>query len=73
MQEETGFVYAIGSQTCLGGPHIVDIREPESPSFVGCVDQDGYTHDAECVIWHGVRCRCFLDLSSCLLANPKGI
>ena len=53
VQEETGFVYAIGSQTCLGGPHIVDIREPESPAFVGCVDQDGYTHDAECVIWHG--------------------
>ena len=65
INEETGFVYAIGSQTCLGGPHIVDIREPESPAFVGCVDQDGYTHDAECVIWHGVRCRYFLDLSGC--------
>ena len=44
---------AIGSGTCSGGPHIIDIRDPVNPLFVGCFDDDGYTHDAQCVIYSG--------------------
>ena len=56
-------MYAVGSRQgttiCDGGPHIVDIRAvrtPEGlqpPSFVGCFGDDGYTHDAEVVIYRG--------------------
>ncbi|MGW6928734.1 choice-of-anchor B family protein [Lentzea sp. NPDC054927] len=53
INEETGYAYAIGSNTCSGGPHMVDIRTPKSPKNAGCVAQDGYTHDNQCVIYRG--------------------
>ncbi|WP_158848623.1 choice-of-anchor B family protein [Saccharothrix deserti] len=53
INEETGFAYAVGSNTCRGGPHIVDIRTPKSPTRAGCVSQDGYTHDTQCVVYRG--------------------
>lgn len=57
IDEETGFAYAVGnssgSNTCASGPHIVNIQNPEAPVFAGCVSQDGYTHDTQCVVYHG--------------------
>src|SRR6266508_4028309 len=49
----TGFAYANGSETCGGGPHMVDIRDPLNPTFVGCNSGDGYTHDSQCVVYRG--------------------
>lgn len=54
INEATGFAYAAGSRdTCQGGLHMVDIRHPGAPVFAGCVDQDGYTHETQCVTYHG--------------------
>jgi len=53
MNEDSGFAYAVGTRTCLGGPHMVDVRSPHNPTFAGCVAGDGYTHDAQCVTYHG--------------------
>jgi choice-of-anchor B domain-containing protein len=53
INEDSGFAYAIGTSTCQGGPHIVDVREPKAPSFAGCVFEDGYTHDTQCVNYAG--------------------
>ncbi|MEU3648806.1 choice-of-anchor B family protein [Lentzea sp. NPDC034063] len=53
INEETGYAYAIGSNTCSGGPHMVDIRTPKQPKNAGCVSQDGYTHDNQCVVYRG--------------------
>jgi choice-of-anchor B domain-containing protein len=52
---DTGFAYANGSDTCNdGGPHVFDLKpNPEAPVFVGCVSSDGYTHDSQCVLYHG--------------------
>jgi choice-of-anchor B domain-containing protein len=50
VNEETGFAYLIGGS--CGGVHMVDINEPMSPSFAGCMDE-GSTHDLECVVYHG--------------------
>lgn len=50
---ETGYAYVNGSNTCEGGLHIVDVRDPLHPQFVNCFDSDGYTHDAQCVTYHG--------------------
>lgn len=48
-----GFAYAVGTRTCQGGLHVVDIREPASPKPAGCFSLDGYTHEAQCVIYAG--------------------
>jgi len=50
---QTGFAYAAGTETCSGGLHMVNIQNPASPVNAGCVSQDGYTHDAQCVIYQG--------------------
>jgi hypothetical protein len=53
INEETGFAYAVGSNTCSGGPHMVNIQTPKSPTNAGCVSSDGYTHDTQCVVYRG--------------------
>jgi choice-of-anchor B domain-containing protein len=64
INEETGFAYATGAgesgESCGGGLHMIDIREPMRPAFVGCFSdpqtgmmKTGYTHDAQCVLYHG--------------------
>ena len=61
---ETGFAYSVGggggSDTCGGGLHMIDIRTPANPQFVGCFADEstgrgstGYTHDAICVVYRG--------------------
>jgi choice-of-anchor B domain-containing protein len=52
IDEGTGFAYALGSDSCGGGLHIVDIRTPNNPLFAGCHDI-AYTHDSQCVIYQG--------------------
>ena len=53
INERTGFAYALGSDTCQGGLHMIDVRNPAQPTFAGCFEADGYTHDAQCVIYSG--------------------
>ena len=64
INEDTGFAYATGSnsggETCGGGLHMIDIRQPLNPMFAGCFadpstgfSQTGYTHDAMCVVYRG--------------------
>jgi choice-of-anchor B domain-containing protein len=50
---DTGYAYVQGSNTCSGGPHMLDLVNPAAPVFVGCVSQDGYSHDGQCVVYHG--------------------
>jgi choice-of-anchor B domain-containing protein len=53
INEATGFGYAVGSNTCAGGLHMVNLQAPAAPTFAGCYSGDGYTHDAQCVIFNG--------------------
>ncbi|MDX1547790.1 MAG: choice-of-anchor B family protein [Rhodothermales bacterium] len=64
INEDTGFAYAVGNsaggETCGGGLHMIDIRQPDRPTFAGCFGHEGtgrrgtgYTHDAQCVVYHG--------------------
>jgi choice-of-anchor B domain-containing protein len=53
INEDSGFAYAVGSETCSGGLHIIDIRTPTNPKFSACFSEDGYTHDAQCVTYKG--------------------
>merc|ERR1740129_1359146 len=53
INEETGRAFAVGARSlCSGGLVIIDISNPE-PVFEGCFSADGYTHDAQCVIYNG--------------------
>ena len=64
INEETGFAYAVGSsrggETCGGGLHMIDVRDPKNPTFAGCFADErtgrndtGYSHDAQCVVYRG--------------------
>uniref|UniRef100_A0A7S3LPK9 ShKT domain-containing protein n=1 Tax=Aplanochytrium stocchinoi TaxID=215587 RepID=A0A7S3LPK9_9STRA len=54
---ESGFLYSVGtgrSTQCRGGLHILNLEpNPLRPTFAGCAEQDGYTHDAQCVVYDG--------------------
>lgn len=55
INEQSGFAYAVGSregsQQCNSGLHMIDIHDPLHPAFAGCFSADGYTHDAQCVVY----------------------
>ncbi len=53
INEETGYAYLVGGPDCAAGLHMVDISDPVNPAFAGCFDEDGYTHDAQVVVYHG--------------------
>ena len=64
INEETGYAYSVGSssggETCGGGLHMIDIRDPKNPKFAGCFADPqtgrastGYSHDAQCVTYAG--------------------
>jgi choice-of-anchor B domain-containing protein len=53
LNTRTGFAYAVGTRTCEGGLHAVDVRVPTSPRTAGCFSLDGYTHETQCVIYEG--------------------
>jgi choice-of-anchor B domain-containing protein len=64
INEATGFAYVVGAsmggETCGGGLHMIDIRDPANPTFVGCFAdvqtgraRTGYSHDAMCVVYNG--------------------
>jgi choice-of-anchor B domain-containing protein len=60
---ESGFAYTVGTNTggesCGGGLHMIDIRDPLNPTFAGCYTDSagliwsGRTHDAQCTIYRG--------------------
>lgn len=61
INEETGFAYANGvtaytdaaANKCARGLHFINLHNPKQPTFAGCFDADGYTHDAQCVTYRG--------------------
>ncbi len=57
IDEDKGYAYAVGAtggSTCSGGGlHIINIQDPTNPVYEACFDDDGYTHDAQCVIYAG--------------------
>jgi choice-of-anchor B domain-containing protein len=53
INEDSGYAYGLGTGTCSGGLHMVDIQDPLNATNAGCYSGDGYTHDAQCVIYSG--------------------
>lgn len=57
INEQTGFLYASGSQegpqNCGGDLHMVNLANPLAPVSAGCVGLNGYVHEAQCVTYTG--------------------
>jgi choice-of-anchor B domain-containing protein len=53
INEATGYAYVVGSASCSGGLHMINIQNPVSPTFAGCYSAAGYTHETQCVVYQG--------------------
>ena len=53
INETTGYAYIVGSEVASGGMRIFDLTDPLNPLHVADFSSDGYTHDAQVVIYHG--------------------
>ncbi|MDH3849196.1 MAG: choice-of-anchor B family protein [Gammaproteobacteria bacterium] len=53
INEASGFAYAVGTDTCSGGLHMIDLGDPVNPMFAGCHEVTPDTHDAQCVLYQG--------------------
>ena len=83
VNEGSGFAYAVGvnggGESCGGGLHMVDIHDPMHPTFAGCFadagtgrSKTGYTHDAQCVMYHGPDTR-YANHEICMSSNETTI
>ncbi|KAF3355249.1 hypothetical protein VdG1_04210 [Verticillium dahliae VDG1] len=57
INEEAQYGVAVGvtprDQGCKGGLHFFDLKDPSKPVDLGCNGDDGYVHDAQCLIYRG--------------------
>ncbi|KAI5789775.1 hypothetical protein DFH27DRAFT_572062 [Peziza echinospora] len=57
VNEEVGYAVAVGAQprnsSCAAGLIFIDLKDPSKPTTPGCASQDGYVHDAQCLIYRG--------------------
>ena len=53
INEDSGYAYAVGTQTYNEGAHFIDISNPENPTSAGGYDEKGYSHDAMIVTYNG--------------------
>ena len=53
-------IYIVGSSSCAGGllvANTANVPSGGAPERTGCFSADGYTHDAECIIYDGPDAR----------------
>lgn len=53
INEDSGYAYAVGTQTFNGGPHFINIQNPTSPVAAGGYELSAYSHDAQVVTYSG--------------------
>jgi choice-of-anchor B domain-containing protein len=62
INEDSATLYVIGAWRGVtapgcadvdGGPIMYDVSDPANPQLAGCYGGDGYTHDIQCVDYHG--------------------
>eukprot|EP00009_Paramoeba_aestuarina_P001809 CAMPEP_0201507184 /NCGR_PEP_ID=MMETSP0161_2-20130828/926_1 /ASSEMBLY_ACC=CAM_ASM_000251 /TAXON_ID=180227 /ORGANISM="Neoparamoeba aestuarina, Strain SoJaBio B1-5/56/2" /LENGTH=551 /DNA_ID=CAMNT_0047901481 /DNA_START=222 /DNA_END=1877 /DNA_ORIENTATION=- len=50
LNEDTGYAYIVGANLAQGGLYAIDV-DKFPPEYAGCFYEDGYTHDAQCVVY----------------------
>lgn len=57
VNEEKNYAVAVGAQprtsACASGLIFIDLTNPAAPTTPGCAAQDGYVHDAQCLVYRG--------------------
>lgn len=53
INEATGYAYAVGTSAFSGGAYFINIQDPLNPQAEGGYAGQGYTHDAQVVIYNG--------------------
>ena len=53
INEDSGYAYAVGTNTFSGGPQFINIQNPLSPQNEGGYSEQGYTHDAQVITYNG--------------------
>ena len=53
INENSGYAYAVGTNTFDGGPHFINIQNPVDPQPAGGYAMDSYSHDAQVVTYSG--------------------
>ncbi|MEM9142036.1 MAG: choice-of-anchor B family protein [Bacteroidota bacterium] len=56
INEETGFAYVVGTarnDAFNGGVHFINVQDPKNPLAAGGHGQNGYSHDAQVVVYNG--------------------
>lgn len=72
INEESGFAYGVGTNKCSGGLEMVNIQDPLNPTDAGCYAGDGYTHDAQCVIYRGLD-ETYVGQEICFASNEDSL
>lgn len=71
INEDTGFAYVVGSDTCAHGLHMIDLTVPNNPGFAGC-HAVAATHDTQCVLYDGPDAR-YAGREICLSSNEDHV
>ncbi len=71
INEATGFLYAVSTDTCGHGLHMVNIQTPNNPLFAGCHDTVT-THDTQCVVYQGPDAE-YHDREICVSSNEDHV
>ncbi|KAK4500135.1 hypothetical protein PRZ48_008321 [Zasmidium cellare] len=57
INEEKNYAVAVGSaprnSSCAAGLIFINLDDPSKPYSPGCAPQDGYVHDAQCIVYRG--------------------
>ena len=53
INEDSGYAYAVGTSTFLGGPVFINIQSPAIPQNEGGYSDQGYSHDAQAITYSG--------------------
>ncbi|KAF2279717.1 uncharacterized protein EI97DRAFT_430745 [Westerdykella ornata] len=57
VNEEKNYAVGVGAQprndTCASGLIFINMDNPAKPYKTGCAPQDGYVHDAQCIVYRG--------------------
>ncbi len=72
INEQSGFAYAVGTNTCGGGLHMIDLGDPVNPMFAGCHLVTPDTHDSQCVFYQGPDAN-FANREICFNSNENHV
>lgn len=53
INEDSGYAYVVGTATYNGGPHFINIQNPQNPVSSGGYSEQSYSHDCQVVNYNG--------------------